>query len=627
MSLDRFSQDITHLLGELRVSVQASVAANSSPSYKAALMVELHPDHVQDTYQPEVERALVVQTASNKSRLDTVETRLIGLDSSIKDLATSMSEYRPPPSMSPEDGQAMGQHLEQRLDAVEQRLEQRLDTVKDGFEQRLDTVKDTVVQKLDQAVTDLKAASASATPARQTYQKGPEDEPSVMDALADTASISNAIKMYGPVWLMKVKRHWPLAASTDAEVRKIWEDSEASRLGTSYPPTNPALLAESERLGGAYPPNLLLDANLNAFANALGSTASLPAASIEAGRAPSDIAPSIPTTPSVVSSLPFAAALVAGRHIKFEFNKPDRFSKMYADFDISAYLGRLEEYFTLTGVEPAAWGAIAATFLTSTPLKLWDAHKMQAAAEGKTADLYAWGPFKAWFTKTFAVRDLAKTAFSKLLEFRQNGSVADYKAQFDVLAAQAKVAMHLRMPMWEKGLKPDIREKVAIDPNTHIEYTDIDKAQQAALQIDLMTSDRARANAVSNRKRSYPEASYAGPSTAAIRPFTPSRPQQQRGMPVHHYVSWSMDKGSFKCPNAGTFRENNVSNFVMDWVAKLDKNDRGEPRLPADMLKDAKERQSQQGEQRCFVAGCQEKHRWQWCAKLANMVRGQVKHK
>lgn len=218
MTLDRFSQDITHLLGELRVSVQASVAANnSSPSYKTALMVELHPDHVQDTYQPEVERARVVQSASNTSRLDTLETKLISLDSSIKDLGTSMSEYRPPPSMSPEDGQAMALQLEQRLDTVKDGLEQRLNTVKDGFEQRLDTVKNIVVQKLDQAVTDLEAVSAS--PARPTYQKGPEDEPSVMDALADTASISNAIKIYGPVWLMKVKKYWPLAASSDAGVR------------------------------------------------------------------------------------------------------------------------------------------------------------------------------------------------------------------------------------------------------------------------------------------------------------------------------------------------------------------------------------------------------------------------
>ena len=491
-------------------------------------MAELRPDYVQDAYQPELQRMLVAQSVSNKSKIDDLQQGVVGLQSSVDDIKTSMSEYRPPPSMSPEDGQALSQHVEQRLTTFKDGLDQSLSSVKNGFEQRLDGVQNTMVSKLDQAVTELK--SASATTARPAYQKGPEDESEVMQALADTDSINNAIKTYGPIWLMKFRKFWPLAASGHAEVRKIWEDSENNKLGTSYPPTHPALLPGPDRLGGAYPPHLLLDADPSAFANAIGSTASLPAASIEAGRVPSDAAPGIPITPSAVSSLPFAAALTAGRHIKFEFNKPDRFSKMHADFDISAYLSRLEEYFTLAGVEPAAWGAIAATFLTSTPQNLWDAHKVQAAAEGKAADLYAWEPFKAWFTKTFAVRDLAKTAFSKLLVLHQTVSVADYKAQFDVLAAQAKVAIHLRMPMWERGLKPDIKEGVTIDPSTHTEYTDIDKAQQAALQVDLMTSDRARAAAANSRKRPYPEASYAGPSTAAMQPFTPSKQQQQQRM-------------------------------------------------------------------------------------------------
>lgn len=91
--------------------------------------------------------------------------------------------------------------------------------------------------------------------------------------------------------------------------------------------------------------------------------------------------------------------------------------------------------------------------------------------------------------------------------------------------------------MWERGLKPDIKEKVSIDPSTHTDYTDVDEAQQAALQIDMMTFDRARAAAVSNRKRPLSESrpsepAYAGPSTAAVKAFTPKRPHQQQGMPV-----------------------------------------------------------------------------------------------
>ena len=84
--------------------------------------------------------------------------------------------------------------------------------------------------------------------------------------------------------------------------------------------------------------------------------------------------------------MPFTAALAAGRHIKCDFSKPDRLSEIPADFDISAHLGRLEEHLTATDVGLyQAWEAIAATLLASTPQKLWNGHKVQAVADGKTA--------------------------------------------------------------------------------------------------------------------------------------------------------------------------------------------------------------------------------------------------
>lgn len=62
------------------------------------------------------------------------------------------------------------------------------------------------------------------------------------------------------------------------------------------------------------------------------------------------------------------------------------------------------------------------------------------------------------------VRDVTKTALQQTVALRQTKSVADYKADFDVLAAKADIPMHLRVSMWEQGLKPHIKEKDLMDP-------------------------------------------------------------------------------------------------------------------------------------------------------------------
>ena len=49
--------------------------------------------------------------------------------------------------------------------------------------------------------------------------------------------------------------------------------------------------------------------------------------------------------------------------------------------------------------------------------------------------------------------------------------------------------------------------------------------------------------------------------------------------------------------------------------------------LSLDMIIDAEQRQSQQRDQKRFVVGCQEQHRWRYCARLASMVKGQVQKK
>ena len=53
-----------------------------------------------------------------------------------------------------------------------------------------------------------------------------------------------------------------------------------------------------------------------------------------------------------------------------------------------------------------------------------------------------------------------------------------------MLAAQTTLPMQLRILWWERGLKDDIRRMCSVDPLTHKDYSDIEKAQSAACACD-----------------------------------------------------------------------------------------------------------------------------------------------
>ena len=67
------------------------------------------------------------------------------------------------------------------------------------------------------------------------------------------------------------------------------------------------------------------------------------------------------------TSLPFATAM-AGRHIKFELPRPSKNARIDADSNIQAWLLRVDEYVTISGIDPSAWALWPVTFLTRT---LW----------------------------------------------------------------------------------------------------------------------------------------------------------------------------------------------------------------------------------------------------------------
>ena len=89
-----------------------------------------------------------------------------------------------------------------------------------------------------------------------------------------------------------------------------------------------------------------------------------------------------------------------------------------------------------------------------------------------------------------------KHALQQLEKLRQTGSVAEYKAAHDVLAAQTALPVQLRISWWERGLKDEIRAMCSIDPLAHKEYTDIEEAQLAACACDAHLTSASAATTV-----------------------------------------------------------------------------------------------------------------------------------
>ena len=94
----------------------------------------------------------------------------------------------------------------------------------------------------------------------------------------------------------------------------------------------------------------------------------------------------------------------------------------------------MNEYLTISGIEPNVWVVFASNYLDKAPLQLWEARKTQLS--GQPEVLYSWDHFREWCLSSFSVHDHETHAVSQLEKLRQNGSVAEYKAAHDVLAAQ-----------------------------------------------------------------------------------------------------------------------------------------------------------------------------------------------
>ena len=318
----------------------------------------------------------------------------------------------------------------------------------------------TLHKDLMAAMTELKQSTAALATAKADRPPGPTVSKGVAEALRDPAARQEAAKTYGIQWLTETKEKelWPAGALKDDQFMAQYYQLKLS--GIAGPSDSPLSTAST-------------------IADLLASVVR-PASVL--GKAASDSLPGSIATPSTASTaFPFLAA-IDGKHVKVDLPKPSKFSRIAVDSDIRAWLLRMHEYLTISGIEPSVWVVFASNYLDKAPLQLWEARKTQLSNQPEL--LYSWDHFRKWCLASFSVHDHETHAISQLEKLRQTDSVAEYRAAHDVLAAQTTLPMKLRLFWWERDLKDEIRVMCSLDPHTHKQYADIEAAQNAACACD-----------------------------------------------------------------------------------------------------------------------------------------------
>ncbi|DBA79292.1 TPA: hypothetical protein ACH3X2_007812 [Trebouxia sp. C0005] len=313
-------------------------------------------------------------------------------------------------------------------------------------------------EELDEKITELKSLLLQSTGFKLP---GPTDAAGVASTLETADKQDAAVKEFGAEWLVSVQSLIPVTVWAQEDFPGKFckvKQSLATASGMPQPsslPSPPGLpIAVTPTLTNGYP--------------SIGNAASGPNPSM----------PSLAPTPAVSGmSLPFSATL-AGKHVKIELPRPRRFTKIDVNSDIHAWLSCIQEYLTISAIDVSYWVVFATNYFEKAPLQLWEARKIQLHTQPDV--LYSWHSFRQWCIDSFSLHNVERHALAQLEDLRQTGSVAEYKAAHNVLAAKTNLPMQLRIYWWERGLKPEIAAEIKVDPLTYKGYTDIEKAQQAA---------------------------------------------------------------------------------------------------------------------------------------------------
>ena len=252
----------------------------------------------------------------------------------------------------------------------------------------------------------------------------------------------------------------------------------------------------------------------------------------------------------------------------------------------------------------------AGNYLDKSPLNLWEARKAQLASQPNV--LYSWDSFKEWCVKSFSMHNYERHALSLLEKLCQTGSVAEYKAEHNVLAAKTDLPMQLRIHWWEKGLKEHIRSQVKVDPETHQEYTDIDKAQSAACALDAHLESSSVAAASKKRSPSFASASVGPDSRPSQRPKF-NELASKGPMKIVRWTGTSAE--DFDCPDKDGKLAEPLPGFFLQWIDSLPPPSNGGDKkyLPSPFPIEGTLRKGH-----CFYKGCRRPgHSWDHCPRLA----------
>ena len=135
---------------------------------------------------------------------------------------------------------------------------------------------------------------------------------------------------------------------------------------------------------------------------------------------------------------------------------------------VGDWLAAVKRYLSLSGVEETRWVAYAVTMLTSTALSWWNSVELSNPSKS-TLD-YTWDEFVELMRERFVPADSEAVAMSKMTQWKQTGSVANYISQFqcfDQLVPSHRLDEEMRVQLFIQGLKPECRLIVNVwEPKT-----------------------------------------------------------------------------------------------------------------------------------------------------------------
>lgn len=191
-------------------------------------------------------------------------------------------------------------------------------------------------------------------------------------------------------------------------------------------------------------------------------------------------APADTATDMEIADEPADAYAMTRNRPTLKVNKPQVFSGRDKE-DVDLFLDEQERFQRLTHVPAHLQVDVACGFLRGDAQLLWSAQERLARDAGTVVD---WQYFKQILISFYRPINPEDAARARLHNIRQTGTVNDYTLRFNSELARIRtmpVSEGDRVYLYLRGLRPELRARVAVNPTTRTPWESLQEVQQYTL--------------------------------------------------------------------------------------------------------------------------------------------------